>query len=87
MGRGENLRQKKVDRKNHSQFCFFFAGGMINICVYLSDIQPSPDVLEHCAAFLVNVKDWSYLINLDNTNSGHIEVRFQLDQSKNSFTP
>ncbi|XP_052232810.1 integrator complex subunit 8-like isoform X2 [Dreissena polymorpha] len=38
------------------------------------DIQPSPDVLEHCAAFLLNVRDWGYLMNLDNTNSGHIET-------------
>ncbi|WAR11293.1 INT8-like protein, partial [Mya arenaria] len=37
------------------------------------DIQPSPDILEHCAAFLLNVRDWGYLMNLDNTNSGHIE--------------
>lgn len=43
-------------------------------CGLFTDIQPSPDVLEHCAAFLLNVKDWSYLINLDNTNSGHLEV-------------
>ncbi|XP_052817702.1 integrator complex subunit 8-like [Mya arenaria] len=38
------------------------------------DIQPSPDILEHCAAFLLNVRDWGYLMNLDNTNSGHIET-------------
>ena len=38
------------------------------------DIQPSPEVLEHCAAFLLNVKDWTYLSNMQNTDSGHIEV-------------
>lgn len=38
------------------------------------DIQPSPDVLEHCSAFLLNVRDWTYLMNMENTNSGHIEA-------------
>ncbi|KAL4235107.1 Integrator complex subunit 8 [Mactra antiquata] len=38
------------------------------------DIQPSPDVIEHCAAFLLNTRDWTYLMNMENTNSGHIEA-------------
>ena len=43
--------------------------------VFSLDIQPNPEVLEHCAAFLLNVKDWTYLSNMQNTDSGHIEVR------------
>ncbi|KAL3858729.1 hypothetical protein ACJMK2_008987 [Sinanodonta woodiana] len=38
------------------------------------DIQPSPDILEHCAAFLLNIRDWDYLFNMENTDSGHIEL-------------
>ena len=48
-------------------------GFMVSL-FYIIDIQPSPDVLEHCSAFLVNVRDWTYLMNMENTNSGHIEV-------------
>ncbi|XP_013381421.1 integrator complex subunit 8 [Lingula anatina] len=38
-----------------------------------SDMSPSSDIVGHCVAFLLNIKDWDYLGNLDNTNSGYIE--------------
>ncbi|XP_064611171.1 integrator complex subunit 8-like [Liolophura sinensis] len=37
------------------------------------DIQPSQEVLEHCIAFLLNMQDWSYMCNLENTRNGFIE--------------
>lgn len=44
-------------------------------CVRLGqDVQPSRFVLEHCAAFLLNIRDWTYLANMDNSGSGHIEL-------------
>nr|XP_022337357.1 integrator complex subunit 8-like isoform X4 [Crassostrea virginica] len=38
------------------------------------DIQPTMVILEHCAAFLLNIKDWQYLTNMENSGSGHIEL-------------
>lgn len=38
------------------------------------DVQPSRFVLEHCAAFLLNIRDWLYLSNMDNSGCGHIEL-------------
>ncbi|XP_048254993.1 integrator complex subunit 8-like isoform X2 [Haliotis rufescens] len=38
------------------------------------EIQPSEEVLEECTAFLVNIKDWDYLCNLENTANGYIEL-------------
>ncbi|XP_021343863.1 integrator complex subunit 8-like isoform X2 [Mizuhopecten yessoensis] len=44
-------------------------------CVRLGqDVQPSRIVLEHCAAFLLNIRDWHYLANMDNSGCGHIEL-------------
>ena len=40
-----------------------------------ADIQPSSEVLEQCTAFLLNIRDWEYLSNLENTANGYIEVR------------
>ncbi|XP_041376535.1 integrator complex subunit 8-like [Gigantopelta aegis] len=38
------------------------------------DIQPSDEVLEQCTAFLLNIRDWDYLTNLENSANGYIEV-------------
>ncbi|XP_076470196.1 integrator complex subunit 8-like isoform X2 [Babylonia areolata] len=38
------------------------------------DIQPSSEVLEQCTAFLLNIRDWEYLSNLENTKNGYIET-------------
>ncbi|KAK3086111.1 hypothetical protein FSP39_013715 [Pinctada imbricata] len=38
------------------------------------DIQPTMSILEHCSAFLINIKDWTYLSNMENAGSGHIEL-------------
>ncbi|XP_061162526.1 integrator complex subunit 8-like isoform X1 [Saccostrea echinata] len=38
------------------------------------DIQPTMVILEHCAAFLLNIRDWQYLTNMENSGSGHIEL-------------
>ncbi|XP_023932902.1 integrator complex subunit 8 [Lingula anatina] len=38
-----------------------------------SDMSPSSDIVGHCVAFLLNIKDWDYLGNLENTNSGYVE--------------
>ena len=44
------------------------------VFVFPTDIQPTMVILEHCAAFLLNIKDWQYLTNMENSGSGHIEV-------------
>ncbi|PVD21213.1 hypothetical protein C0Q70_19382 [Pomacea canaliculata] len=38
------------------------------------DIQPSMEVLEYCTAFLLNIRDWDYLSNMENTANGYIEM-------------
>nr|KAG5712950.1 hypothetical protein BaRGS_021744 [Batillaria attramentaria] len=38
------------------------------------DILPSSEVLEQCTAFLLNIGDWDYLSNLENTANGFIEM-------------
>ncbi|XP_063439496.1 integrator complex subunit 8-like [Mytilus trossulus] len=37
------------------------------------DIQPSHNIIQHCAAFLMNIRDIGYLSNMDQSGSGHIE--------------
>lgn len=55
---------------------------------YIADIQPSMEVLEYCTAFLLNIRDWDYLSNMENTANGYIEVwdmHFFLSKSYSFF--
>ncbi|KAK7115409.1 integrator complex subunit 8-like [Littorina saxatilis] len=38
------------------------------------DIQPSSEVLEQCTAFLLNIRDWEYLSNMENSANSYIEM-------------
>ncbi|XP_014662496.1 PREDICTED: integrator complex subunit 8-like [Priapulus caudatus] len=38
------------------------------------DAMPRTEVIEHCAAFLLNVKDWDYLRSLPNANNGCLKL-------------
>ncbi|XP_005107242.1 integrator complex subunit 8 [Aplysia californica] len=38
------------------------------------DITPSIEVIEHCSAFLCNIREWGYLSDLCNTADGFIEL-------------
>lgn len=42
------------------------------------DIQPSHNIIQHCAAFLMNIRDISYLSSMDQSGSGHIEFCRQI---------
>ena len=55
--------------------------GVINshmnpLSLFVVDITPSVEVIEHCAAFLANIQEWEYLSNLCNSADGFIEVSF-----------
>lgn len=42
------------------------------------DIQPSHNIIQHCAAFLMNIRDIAYLSSMDQSGSGHIEFCRQI---------
>lgn len=42
------------------------------------ETPPTPEVVEQAAAFLLNVKDWEYLSNMDGSSNGFIEISFLL---------
>ena len=57
-----------------SSDCYDFSIELTCCNVVITDIQPTMPILEHCSAFLVNIRDWMYLSNMENAGSGHIEV-------------
>ncbi|GAB1602023.1 integrator complex subunit 8-like [Argonauta hians] len=42
------------------------------------DTPPTPEVVEQAAVFLLNVKDWEYLSNMEGSGNGFIEVSLLL---------
>ncbi|CAI9737955.1 Hypothetical predicted protein [Octopus vulgaris] len=42
------------------------------------DTPPTPEVVEQAAVFLLNVKDWEYLSNMEGSSNGFIEVSLLL---------
>ncbi|KAJ8302723.1 hypothetical protein KUTeg_019119 [Tegillarca granosa] len=71
---GESMSLQDLVKKTKTCITSVRLGQVIISIPYFVDIQPSHEVLEHCAAFLMNIRDWAYLSNLENTANGHIEL-------------
>lgn len=70
----EQIVKQNVVSKQFSRF--FYIVCIICILYFFLDIQFIMVILEYCVVFFLNIRDWQYLINMENSGSGYIEVCF-----------